>query len=202
MERRIERVAEARTKPDRRADLLAAARAILAEKGWEAATVSEIVARAGVAQGTFYLYFPSKMALIPVLDEEVNERILAAVRQAAARATSAAEFVNMGVTAVFQELERYRDVLHVIHSHITSLPTKSAWEAQFAPYRKLVTEFIRQRQATGEIDAAVNPEISARLIIGLINHAADEYYIYNAQVRPDVYIAEVIRFVSRALGVS
>jgi len=51
-------VAEIRTKPGRRADLLAAARAILAEKGLEAATVSEIVARAGVAQGTFYLYFP------------------------------------------------------------------------------------------------------------------------------------------------
>jgi AcrR family transcriptional regulator len=195
-------VAEIRTKPDRRADLLAAARAVLAEKGLEAATVSEIVARAGVAQGTFYLYFPSKMALIPALDEELDERILAAVREAAARATSAAEVVNMGVTAAFQELERYRDVLHVIHSRITSLSPESDCEAQFGPYHRLVTELIRQRQATGEIDATVNPEISARLIIGLINHAADECYIHNQQVRPEVYIAEVIRFVSRALGVS
>jgi AcrR family transcriptional regulator len=202
MERRIERVAAIRTKPDRRADLLAAARAILAEKGLEAATVSEIVARAGVAQGTFYLYFPSKMALIPALDEELNEHILAAVREAVARATSAAELVSLGVTAAFQELERYRDVLHVIHSRITSLSTECDWEAEFGPYHRLVTELIRQRQATGEIDVAVNPEISARLIIGLINHAADECYIHNVQVRPEVYIAEVIRFVSRALGVS
>ncbi len=195
-------MAEIRTKPGRRADLLAAARAILAEKGLEAATVSEIVARAGVAQGTFYLYFPSKMALIPALDAELNEHILAAVRDAVARATSAAEVVNMGVRAAFQELERYRDVLHVIHARITSLSTGCDWEAQFGPYHRLVTELIRQRQATGEIDAAVNPEISARLIIGLINHAADECYIHNAQARPEVYIAEVIRFVSRALGVA
>jgi len=48
-------VAEIRTKTGRRADLLAAARAILAEKGLEAATVAEIVARAGVAQGTCVL---------------------------------------------------------------------------------------------------------------------------------------------------
>ena len=68
---------EIRTKPGRRADLLAAARAVLAEKGLEAATVSEIVARAGVAQGTFYLYFPSKMALIPALQEASSSVILA-----------------------------------------------------------------------------------------------------------------------------
>ena len=180
-------MAEIRTKPDRRADLLAAARAVLAEKGLEAATVSEIVARAGVAQGTFYLYFPSKMALIPALDKELDERILAAVREAAARATSATEVVNMGVTAAFQELERYRDVLHVIHSRITSLSTESEYETHFGPYHRLVTAIIQQGQATGEIDATVNPEIAARLIIGLINHAADECYIYNPQVRPEVY---------------
>src|SRR5260370_9968013 len=112
MKRRIECVDEIRTKAGRRADWLAGARAILAEKGLEAATVAEIVARAGVAQGTFYLYFPSKMALIPALDEELNQRILAAVRDAVVRATSAAEIVTMGVTAAFPGLERYRDVSH------------------------------------------------------------------------------------------
>jgi len=202
IKRRIERVAAIRTKPDRRADLLAAARAILAEKGLEEATVSEIVAQAGVAQGTFYLYFPSKMALIPALDEELNEHILIAIREAVARATSATEVVSMGVTAAFQELERYRDILHIIHSRIALLATDCDWQAQFDPYHKLVTELIQQRQTTGEIDATVNPEISARLIIGLINHAADECFIHNPQAQPEAYIAEVIRFVSKALGIS
>ncbi len=191
-----------RTKPDRRADLLAAARAVLAEKGLEATTISEIVARAGVAQGTFYLYFPSKLALIPALDEELNQRILVAIRQAVTKASTAAEVVSMGITAAFQEIERYRDILHVIHSRITALSPDCDWQTQFDPYHKLVTELILQRQATGEIDPAVNPEISARLIIGLINHAADECYILNVQAQPEVYITEVIRFVSRALGIA
>ena len=189
-------------RPDRRADLLVAARAILAEKGLEATTVSEIVARAGVAQGTFYLYFPSKMAILTTLNQELNEHILAAVYTATARATSASEVVNAGVSAAFQVLERYRDVLHVIHSRMTAHPTLDDWEEQFGPYRKLIIELIQQRQATGEIDNTVNADIWARLIIGLINHAADECYIYHVQVQPDIYIAEVIRFISRALGLS
>src|SRR5260370_24432120 len=110
------------------------------------------------------------MALIPALDEELNERILAAVREAVARATSAAEIVNMGVTAAFQELERYRDVLHVIHSRITSLSTESDCEAQFGPYHRLVTELIRQRQSNGDIVSTVNPEISALIIFSIIYH--------------------------------
>jgi AcrR family transcriptional regulator len=195
-------VAVIRTKPDRRVDLLAAARAILAEKGLEAATVSEIVARAGVAQGTFYLYFPSKMALIPALNEELDECILIAVREAVSSAANAAEVVSMGVMAVFQELEGYRDILHVIHSRVSSFVADCDWQAQFDPFHKLVAELIRQRQDTGEIDASVNPEISALLIIGLINHAADECYIYNPQADPNAYIAEVIRFVTKALGIS
>ncbi len=168
----------------------------------EATTVSEIVARAGVAQGTFYLYFPSKVAIIAALNLELNEHILSAVREATARATSATEVVHVGVSAAFQELERYRDVLHVIHSRMTANPTLDDWEEQFGPYRKLIIELIQQWQTVGEIDETINPDIWARLIIGLINHAADECYIYHVQVQPDVYISEVIKFISRALGLS
>lgn len=195
-------MSEIRYKPDRRADLLVSARAILAEKGLEATTVSEIVARAGVAQGTFYLYFPSKMAILAALNTELNEHILSAVREATAQATNAAEVVQAGVSAAFQELERYRDVLHVIHSRMSANPTLDDWEEQFGPYRKLIIELIQQLQATGEIDETINPDIWARLIIGLINHAADECYIYHVQVQPHVYISEVIRFINRALGLS
>ena len=48
------------TEAVRRAQLLTAARDVFREKGYDGARVSEIVQRAGVAQGTFYLYSPSK----------------------------------------------------------------------------------------------------------------------------------------------
>ncbi|HZS75338.1 MAG TPA: TetR family transcriptional regulator [Ktedonobacteraceae bacterium] len=193
-------MSDVRPRPDRRANLLAAARAILAEKGLEATTVSEIVARAGVAQGTFYLYFPSKYALIPALNQELNEQILTAVREATARASSALEVVRLGVSTVFQILESYRDVLYVIHSPMTMWPSLTDWEAQFGPYRELIIALIQQRQATGEIPRSINPDISARLIIGLINHAGDECFVYHTTAQPEIYIEEVIRFISRALG--
>ncbi|MDG0866703.1 TetR/AcrR family transcriptional regulator [Candidatus Lucifugimonas marina] len=48
----------------RRKQILDAARGVFGEKGYESATVSDIVKRAGVAQGTFYLYFDSKKSVV------------------------------------------------------------------------------------------------------------------------------------------
>lgn len=48
----------------RREQILAAARAVFGDKGYESATISDIVKRAGVAQGTFYLYFESKKSVV------------------------------------------------------------------------------------------------------------------------------------------
>ena len=48
----------------RRQQILSAARSVFDEKGYESATVSDIVKTAGVAQGTFYLYFDSKKDIV------------------------------------------------------------------------------------------------------------------------------------------
>lgn len=49
--------------PDRAGTILNAALAVFAEKGFAAARVEDVAARAGIAKGTVYLYFESKEAL-------------------------------------------------------------------------------------------------------------------------------------------
>lgn len=52
-----------------RRDLLASARALFAERGFQATSAADIAAGAGVTERTLFRYFPSKMAL--VLDEAI-----------------------------------------------------------------------------------------------------------------------------------
>ncbi|MBI5512180.1 MAG: TetR/AcrR family transcriptional regulator [Deltaproteobacteria bacterium] len=59
----------------RRAQILEAATAVFAEKGYHGARVDDIVARAQIAKGTFYLYFPDKRAIFGVLVDGFVERI-------------------------------------------------------------------------------------------------------------------------------
>ena len=56
-----------RRKDTRPAELLDAALEVFAEKGFAAARMEDIAARAGAAKGTLYLYFPSKEAVFEAL---------------------------------------------------------------------------------------------------------------------------------------
>ena len=58
------------------ADILGAARAVFAEKGYEDASVAEIAMRAGVVEGSVYRYFEHKRALLVKVVEDWYEGML------------------------------------------------------------------------------------------------------------------------------
>jgi AcrR family transcriptional regulator len=63
--------------------IVAAARAAAGSGGMAALQIAPVAARAGVAAGTVYRYFPSKIELIGALVESVSEREIEALRRAA-----------------------------------------------------------------------------------------------------------------------
>src|SRR5471030_3044159 len=60
-------------KAERRQQILNHARDVFAKRGYYAAKIDDIVAAAGVARGTFYLYFEDKRAIF----EEIVDRTIA-----------------------------------------------------------------------------------------------------------------------------
>lgn len=69
-------------KDAKRTAMMQAAVQIFAEKGYQAATIRDIVAQANVAIGTFYFYFPDKETLFLHLYEETADFLLRTVQQA------------------------------------------------------------------------------------------------------------------------
>jgi AcrR family transcriptional regulator len=68
------------------AQLLQAAAAVFAEKGFAAATMTEIAARAGAPIGSLYQFFPAKEALADTLLREYAALLAADLQQLEARA--------------------------------------------------------------------------------------------------------------------
>ena len=85
----------------RRTEITSAATRVFAERGVTNTTVSDIVKAAGVAQGTFYLYFESKDDVVLAVVEQMGSEMLAAIEAAV---------TSSGTTAV-QKLLGLRDVL-------------------------------------------------------------------------------------------
>lgn len=59
-----------RRKEDRPAEIIAAALAEFADRGYDAAKLDDVAARAGVSKGTLYLYFPNKEELFKATIKE------------------------------------------------------------------------------------------------------------------------------------
>lgn len=63
----------------RRDQILIAARKVFSFKGYHACSVADILSEAGIARGTYYLYFRSKRAVFEVLLEEMFAQIRGAL---------------------------------------------------------------------------------------------------------------------------
>lgn len=74
----------------RRAELVSVATRVFAERGVANTAVSDIVKAAGIAQGTFYLYFESRDDLILAVVERIAEQLLSTIAEAAALPGSSA----------------------------------------------------------------------------------------------------------------
>lgn len=68
---------------ERERTILAAAQKLAAEGGMAAVQIAAVAARAGIAAGTVYRYYPSKNDLVAALMNAVADRELAAMRTAA-----------------------------------------------------------------------------------------------------------------------
>ena len=66
-------------KTERRQQILINARDVFAKRGYHAAKIDDIVAAAGVARGTFYLYFEDKRAIFEEIVDKTFARLGAAV---------------------------------------------------------------------------------------------------------------------------
>ncbi|MBU4555901.1 MAG: TetR/AcrR family transcriptional regulator [Actinobacteria bacterium] len=85
----------------RRAELAAVAAAVFGEKGVANTSVSDIVKAAGVAQGTFYLYFASKDEIILAVVELMADGMVTAIEGS----------LNVPGSSAVERLYALRDVL-------------------------------------------------------------------------------------------
>src|SRR4051794_11071914 len=73
-----------------RGRIVAAARKLFAEQGYEASSVQQIVREAGTSVGNFYFYFANKEALLQAVMEQFAEEVAGAVDEAVSRAPKGA----------------------------------------------------------------------------------------------------------------
>jgi AcrR family transcriptional regulator len=90
-----------RTKAHNRATIIAAAREVFAELGYDAAGVRDVIRRTDLAAGTFYNYFPDKESVFRAVLDETSQEVRRRLREVRTHAGSLEEFVGDAYRAWF-----------------------------------------------------------------------------------------------------
>lgn len=155
----------------RQGEVLDAAAAVFAERGYHGASTGDISARLGMRQGSLYYYFRSKeealeqVCLIGVQGfVERVEAIAAGERPALAKLAAV-------IGEHLRALERRRDyVVTFIHQR-QHLPAERRGDiaAQARRYERVIEGIVRDGLAAGEIRADLDCRLTTLTLIGMCN---------------------------------
>jgi AcrR family transcriptional regulator len=99
---------------EREQQVLAAARALFAQRGYGAVTMDEVADAVGVTKPLLYIYFGNKERLYLACMEPAAEELREAVASAVAQAERPADALEPGVRAFFSFVDRDRDAWRVL----------------------------------------------------------------------------------------
>lgn len=173
------------------------------EKGIEKTTISDIVKAAGVAQGTFYLYFPSKLSVMPAIAEHLIAQMVPAIEKELTQHADVLDQADALVEFIFAFTRQYRDVLALTYSGLAATEHLKEWEDIYEPIYKWVAAFLEKAKQDKRVRANLNCQYAAKFIIGLLESSAEQMYLFTETDTEEVLIQkrEVKQFLLYALGI-
>jgi AcrR family transcriptional regulator len=103
------------TKAHNRAAILAGAREVFAELGYDAAGVRDVIRRTDLASGTFYNYFADKEAVFRAVVDESAQEVRRRLREARSGAQTLEQFVGDAYRAWFEFLVEDELMFELMH---------------------------------------------------------------------------------------
>ena len=147
----------------RRTRILQAAKRVLLERGWDAANMDDVAARAGTTKPTVYAHFESKDALFEAVARMVKGLILDELQSPSHYAAEPVEAVTL-FCGRYLELVTWHDAVTLQRTALaaaTRSPTmaRAVHDAVFAEAGRALSEYLESRHL------AADPEGHADLIL-------------------------------------
>lgn len=175
----------ARNNGDKRKRILDAAEVEIAQRGYYNTTVAMIARRAGVADGTIYLYFANKDAILFALFERAMSRFIERGRAQIPRQMSAEQKLRRIVAlhlALVGEDQDLAIITQVELRHSLHFMGQLS-RRQVREYLGIIADVVAQGQAEGVFDATVEPLLAAKAIFGVLDEMATDWVLSRRNVR-------------------
>lgn len=186
---------------NKRERILDAAVVEIARRGYGATTVAMIARRAGVADGTIYLYFKNKDEILVQLFERAMGRFIGEGRQrleglsgAKARLRAIVD-LHLGLVGQDRDLAIITQVelRHSLHF------MEELSRAQVGEYLAVIAQVVDEGRREGVFRADVEPLFAAKAIFGVLDEMATDWILSRRNTRLESRAPEVADFLLRGL---
>jgi AcrR family transcriptional regulator len=184
----------------RRAQLLDAATTVFARRGYRHASITEIIEAAGVARGTFYLYFESKEEVFLALIDRWFDDVGRGVEQMGEAIRGPEECITMlrgYLRGWFQFFHERRDLAQVVLREGMTIDDRFE-ERQaklFARINEVRGERVRRLQQVGIVRADLDVEIYNTCVNGIFRELLCGYILRDPDPDLDALADQVYRLI-------
>ena len=183
---------------DTRRRLLDAAEVVFGRVGYHDASVVKLAEHAGVAAGTFYLYFDSKKAIFDELVRDLNRRVRRAMKEGSSKGTTRLESELLGFEAYFRFTSEHPALYRIIRQAEFVSPEMLRYH-----YDKLsegYVEALREAVASGEV-GKLDPEVTAWALMGMGELLGMRWIVWqDAGDVPEDLLTQMRMLIDRVLG--
>jgi AcrR family transcriptional regulator len=144
--------------------LLDAAERVFGDVGFYDASIVKITEAAGVAQGTFYLYFASKQEIFEELVRDLNARVRRAMQEAAAGGSDRIEAERLGFRGYFRFTADHPALYRIIRQ--AEFVSPATLQYHYDKITEGYVEALRAAMERGEV-ARGEPEVLAWALMAI-----------------------------------
>ncbi len=162
--------------------ILKAAEAVIGAKGFNDASIIDITREAGVAQGTFYIYFKSKDDIFAELVVEMGRLLRLALSEATAEARDRIAAERAGLRGFLTFVTAHPNLYRIIQEALFVDP--EAYRAYFQSFADSYRDALGEAVAAGEIRPG-DPDIWAWALIGIARNLGERAVIWGDETPID-----------------
>ncbi|SME92077.1 transcriptional regulator, TetR family [Tistlia consotensis] len=179
--------------------ILDAAEQEFGARGFHEASVASITANAGVAQGTFYLYFDSKELLYRELVADLGSRLRGYLAEAVADAPSRAEAERLGLAAFIGFVREHGNLYRIVME--SQFVDPEAFRLYFMDFGAAYQAGLDRAVQTGEVRAG-ETEGRAWALMGISLFAGLRYGIWEPERDIGPLVDSITDMIARGLAPS
>lgn len=179
-----------------RRHLLAGAEQVFGERGFERASISEITRRAGVAVGSFYVYFPTKHAIFVELIEHLGRGLRKRVYEKTLGLSDRLEIERAGMLAFLEFVREHRGMYRIMRQ--AEFVDEGAFRRHYQSIADAWTRGLSEAMAEGQV-AKVDAEVAAWAMMGVLDFLGMRFVLWSETDDLGRVVDAAMAFVRRGL---